>query len=169
MSFKEIKPEELKENPFTMIGKDWLLITAGTKECCNTMTASWGGLGVMWGKPSATVYIRQSRYTKEFVDKEEYFTISVMEESYREALKLCGTVSGRECDKMKEVGISAFEMEKSVGISEARIVMLCKKQYCQFMGPEGFTQQENDEKWYGDKDYHTMYIASVEKVFIKEA
>ena len=104
MSFKEIKPEELKENPFTMIGKDWLLITAGTKECCNTMTASWGGLGVMWGKPSATVYIRQSRYTKEFVDKEEYFTISVMEESYREALKLCGTVSGRECDKMKEAG-----------------------------------------------------------------
>lgn len=50
MSFKEIKPEELKENPFTMIGKDWLLITAGTKEHCNTMTASWGGLGVMWGK-----------------------------------------------------------------------------------------------------------------------
>lgn len=86
-----------------------------------------------------------------------------MEESYRDALKLCGTVSGRECDKMKEAGISVFDMEKSAGIAEARIVMLCRKQYHQFMGPEGFDRKENDEKWYGDNNYHTMYIASVEK------
>ena len=89
MPFKRVKPEELSVNPFTVIGKDWFLITAGTEKECNTMTASWGGLGVIWGKPSATAYIRQSRYTKEFVDREELFTLSVFDESFRPALNLC--------------------------------------------------------------------------------
>ena len=109
MSFKRIAPEELSVNPFSMIGKEWMLITAGTVSDCNTMTASWGGLGVIWGKPSATVYIRQSRYTKEFVDREERFTISVFDEAYRPALNLCGKVSGRDCDKIKEAGLTPVD------------------------------------------------------------
>ena len=68
MGFKEVKAEELTMNPFTKIGKEWLLITAGNEEKCNTMTASWGAMGVMWGKNAVTVYIRPQRYTKEFVD-----------------------------------------------------------------------------------------------------
>ena len=67
MSFREVKAEELTMNPFTKIGKEWLLITAGNEEKCNTMTASWGAMGVMWGKNAVTVYIRPQRYTKEFV------------------------------------------------------------------------------------------------------
>ena len=74
MGFKEVKAEELTMNPFTKIGKEWLLITAGNEEKCNTMTASWGAMGVMWGKNTVTVYIRPQRYTKEFVDREERFT-----------------------------------------------------------------------------------------------
>ena len=95
MSFREVKPEELTMNPFTKIGKEWLLITAGNEEKCNTMTASWGAMGVMWGKNAVTVYIRPQRYTKEFVDREETFTISVLGEDYRKALNYCGTVSGK--------------------------------------------------------------------------
>ena len=167
MSFREIKPEELKENVFKTIGKDWMLITAGSKENCNTMTASWGAMGIMWGKPSVTCYIRQSRYTKEFVDREDYFTISVFDEKYRKALNLLGTVSGRDRDKIKESGLTVCEAGESVAFEEARLVIVCKKEYAQYMAPENFVNKSNDERWYADKDYHTMYIGSVEKVFIR--
>ena len=86
MSFTEIKAEELKDNPFDLIGKQWMLITAGNEEKCNTMTASWGAMGVMWGKNAVTVYIRPQRYTKEFVDAEDMYTLSFFKEEYRKAL-----------------------------------------------------------------------------------
>lgn len=168
MSFREIKPEEIKDNPFKLIGKDWMLVTAGNKDNCNTMTASWGAVGIMWGKPSITCYVRQSRYTKEFLDREDYFTISVFGEEYRKALSLCGSVSGRDKDKIKEACLTVCETGESVAFEEARLIIVCKKEYAQYMGPENFTNRENDERWYGDKDYHTMYIGSVEKVLVKE-
>lgn len=168
MSFKEIKPEEIKDNPFKLIGKDWMLVTAGKKDSCNTMTASWGAVGIMWGKPSVTCYIRQSRYTKEFLDREDRFTLSVFDEEYRKALSLCGSVSGRDKDKIKEAGLTVCEAGESVAFEEARLIIVCKKEYAQYMGPENFINKENDERWYGDKDYHTMYIGSIEKVLVKE-
>ena len=168
MGWKEIKPEELNVNPFTAIGKEWMLITAGDETHCNTMTASWGGMGVIWGKPSITAYIRQTRYTKEFVDQGEYFTITFFEEAYRKALNLCGTVSGRERDKIKEAGLTPVNVEGTAAFEEAKLIILCKKQYHQFMSPEGFDVKVNDAKWYSDRDYHTMYIGSIEKIYIKE-
>ena len=95
MAFKEIKIEELSFNPFTKIAKEWMLITAGDEEKSNTMTASWGGLGIMWGKNVATAYIRPQRYTKEFVDNSDTFTLSFLSEEYRKALSVCGTISGK--------------------------------------------------------------------------
>lgn len=86
--FSRIDPKELNQNVFSMIGEQWMLVTAGTVERCNTMTASWGGLGVLWGKPVATVYIRPQRYTLEFVEREDCFTLSFFEEEYRKALAL---------------------------------------------------------------------------------
>ena len=120
------------------------------------MTASWGGLGVIWGKPSATAYIRQSRYTKEFVDREELFTLSVFDESFRPALNLCGKVSGRDQDKIREAGLTPMEVDGTTAFEEAKMIFVCRKQYHQYMGPEGFDVKENDEKWYADKNYHTM-------------
>lgn len=168
MGFREVKTEELQMNPFTTIGKDWLLITAGNEAKCNTMTASWGGLGVMWGKPAVTVYIRPQRYTKEFVDREETFTISVLSEKYREALNYCGTVSGKGIDKMKEAGLTAAFFDGTPGIQEADTVFVCRKMYHDDIRPECFDMPENDEKWYPNKDYHTAYIAEVVNVFVKE-
>ena len=89
MSFKEIKAEDLQFNPFTRIGSDWMLITAGDEKKFNTMTASWGGAGVFWGKNVVTCYIRPQRYTKEFVDANDTFTISFFPEGYKKALSLC--------------------------------------------------------------------------------
>lgn len=95
---KKINIAEQSFNPFELIGKDWMLISAGTAEKWNTMTASWGGVGVMWGKPSATCYIRQSRYTKTFVDDSEFFTLTVLKDGCRDALNLLGSKSGRDME-----------------------------------------------------------------------
>ena len=86
MAFKEVDIKSLTFNPFTKIGSEWMLITAGDQSGYNTMTASWGAVGVMWGKPSATCYIRKSRFTKEFVDAGEYFTLTVLKDGHRDAL-----------------------------------------------------------------------------------
>lgn len=168
MSFKEVKAEELELNPFEKIGREWLLITAGDGEKSNTMTASWGAMGVMWGKNAVTVYIRPQRYTKEFVDREELFTISVLPESLRKALNYCGTVSGKGIDKIKEAGLTPYPVEGTVGIQEADLIMVCRKMYHEVIKPECFDVKENDEKWYPERDYHMMYIAEVVKVLVKE-
>lgn len=164
MSFQEIKADELSFCPFHKIGKEWMLITAGNEEKFNTMTASWGGLGVFWGKNTATVYIRPQRYTKEFVDREEIFTISFFKEEYRKALNLCGTVSGRDVDKGKETGLTPFFLDGTAAFQEASLILVCRKLYHDSMPVENFDAKENDAKWYPQKDYHTMYIAEILKV-----
>ena len=91
--FQKVDPKSLSLNPFSAIGDQWMLITAGTPERLNTMTASWGGLGVLWGVPMAACYIRPQRYTKQFVDENGYFTLSFFGEEYRPQLSLCGSKS----------------------------------------------------------------------------
>lgn len=168
MAFKEIAIEELQFNPFTKIGKEWLLITAGNRTKHNTMTASWGGLGIMWGKNIATVYIRPQRYTKEFVDANDTFTLAFFKEEYRKALNICGTKSGKDCDKEAEAGLTPYYIDETTAFEEADLIFVCKKQYHQEMLPECFDEKENDEKWYPKKDYHVMYMAEIEKVLVKE-
>lgn len=167
MAFKEVKIEELQFNSFTKIGKEWLLITAGDEEKHNTMTASWGGVGVLWGKNVVTTYIRPQRYTKEFVDAQDVFTITFFGENYRKALALCGKVSGRDADKIKEAGLTPYFVDGTTAFEEAEMVLVCRKLYADEIKPEKFIATENDERWYPEKDYHTMYIAEITKVLVK--
>ena len=169
MAFREIKAEELQFNPFTKIGKEWMLITAGDEKKHNTMTASWGAMGVMWGKNVVSVYLRPQRYTKEFVDAGELFTLSFYSEEQRSALNICGTKSGRDCDKEKEAGLTPYYTDGTTAFEEADMIFVCRKMYAQPMEPEYFTEDGIDGKWYPDKDYHVMYMASVEKVLVKES
>lgn len=168
MSFREVKPEELQINPFTTIGKDWFLVTAGDEKQYNTMTASWGGMGVLWRKNVVTIYIRPQRYTKEFIDKNERFTLSVLGEEYRHALNICGTKSGRDVDKFKEAGINPYFLEGTTAVEEADMIFVCRKMYHQWMEKECFDDKEADALCYPDKDYHMVYVAEIEKVLIKE-
>ena len=158
---KPVDVHEISENVFSLIGKQWMLITAGTAEHCNTMTASWGGLGVLWGAPAATCYIRPQRYTKEFVDREEYFTLSFFGEEWRKALSLCGSKSGREVDKVKECGFTVKTADCGAPyFEEASLVLVCRKRFAQEMAPN-LMPDDVKEKWYPEKDYHTMYIGEI--------
>ena len=169
MSFREVKAEELTMNPFTKIGKEWLLITAGNEEKCNTMTASWGGVGIMWGKNIATAYIRPQRYTKKFMDETGMYTLSFLSEDYRKALNVCGSVSGKDVeDKWKEAGLHPYAVDGTTAVEEADLIFVCRKLYAQEMKPECFTVDGPDEKWYPGKDYHTMYMGEIVKVLVRE-
>lgn len=168
MAFREAAIESLEFNPFQKISKEWMLITAGDEEKSNTMTASWGGLGIMWGKNVATAYIRPQRYTKEFVDREEVFTLSFLPEEYREVLRVCGSVSGKNVEnKWEDAGLHPYYVDGTTAVEEAEMVFVCRKLYAQDMKPEHFTDTECDGKWYPNHDYHTMYIAEITKVLVK--
>lgn len=165
--FQSINPKDLKDNVFSLIGDKWMLITAGSAERCNTMTASWGGLGVIWGAPAATCYIRPQRYTKEFVDREECFTLSFFGEELRKQLSLCGSKSGRDVDKVKECGFTVQTARCGAPyFEEADLVLVCRKRFAQEMDPDNMAQDVK-EKWYSNQDYHTMYIGEIVEILKK--
>lgn len=168
MSFKEIAPEAMQESVFKVIGTDWLLVTGAAGGKANAMTASWGGMGIMWGKPVAFLVIRPQRYTKEFIDKSKGMTISVFAGDRRKMMGYFGSVSGRDEDKIAKAGLTCLEDEGRVYFEEARMVLICKKLYAQEMQEACFIDNDSREKWYPDKDYHTMYIVEVEKLLVKE-
>lgn len=167
-SFREIKPEEITKSPFELIGKDWMLLSAGNKESFNTMTVSWGGVGVLWNKNVAFTFIRPQRYTLGFVDNEEYFTLSGFGKDFRKELAYCGAKSGRDVDKVKGTGLTPNFDENAPYFDEAKIVLVCKKLYKQDFAPECFIDETLDSANYAAKDYHKMFIGEIVKVLVKE-
>ena len=167
MAFREISVEQLKDNPFTLINKDWMLITAGDAEKHNTMTASWGGVGELWGKYVSTIYIRPQRYTLEFVEREEDYSLCFFGPEYRQALSLCGSKSGRDVDKDAATGLTPCFDQAAPYYEQARLVFLCRKLYRQDMEESAFLDKGLLEKWY-DNDLHRMFIGEIVKVLEKE-
>ena len=167
MAFREISVEQLKDNPFTLINKDWMLITAGDAEKHNTMTASWGGVGELWGKYVSTIYIRPQRYTLEFVEREEYYSLCFFGPEYRQALSLCGSKSGRDVDKDAATGLTPCFDQAAPYYEQARLVFLCRKLYRQDMEKSAFLDKGLLEKWYVN-DLHRMFIGEIVKVLEKE-
>lgn len=169
MSFKEIDIKKLEKNPFAMIGDEWMLVTAEKEGAVNTMTASWGGVGIMWGTTVATVYLRPQRYTKEFVDAGEYFTLSFFGGEQKKAMGHLGSVSGREePDKIEKAGLHIAQIDGQPAFQEASLVLVCKKLYVQEMKQECFVGTEAIEKWYPNKDFHFMYMAEIVKAYAAE-
>ncbi|HEX3077464.1 MAG TPA: flavin reductase family protein [Lachnospiraceae bacterium] len=167
--FKEIKPEELNDNTFKMIGKDWMLITASKGDLVNTMTASWGGLGVIWNRNVAYVFIRPQRYTKEFVDASDTFSLTFYGKEYKEQLSYLGCVSGRDEDKIAKAELTVTRELGTPYFEEAKIVLICKKLFAQPLEESSFLQPGLAEKFYPEKDYHTMYVAEIVKVLVDES
>lgn len=165
--FKNIEPEQITDSVFNLLAKDWMLITAGDKDKFNMMTASWGGFGVLWNKKIAWCVVRPQRYTYEFMESANVFTLSFFEEKYRKALELCGTRSGRDIDKMKAAGLTPlFTDLNGVCFSEARLVLECRKIYFQDIDPKHFLDASIDAN-YPQKDYHRMYLGEITSCRVK--
>ncbi|MDD2496094.1 MAG: flavin reductase family protein [Tissierellia bacterium] len=165
--FKEIKPIELNENTFKIIGKDAMLITAEKDGKINTMTASWGGLGVLWSMEVVFIFVRPQRYTKEFIEANDYFSLSFLGENYKKQLGYLGTVSGRDEDKIANSGLTLNNNENAPYFDESNKVIICKKLYEQDLKEEFFIDKSIIDKSYPDKDFHTVYVGKIEKVLVK--
>lgn len=164
-TFKKISVDEFNVNPFSMIGKESMLITAEKDGKVNSMTASWGGLGVMWRKNVAYIVVRDSRYTKEFLDASDSFSLSFFEHNkYKEVLGYMGSVSGRDEDKIEGAKVNVNHHEGIPYIDEASTVLVCKKMCCQTITSESFTMDDLDETFYKDKDYHNLYIGEIVEI-----
>ena len=142
---------------------------SGSAILTTPMPVSWGAMGFMWGKPSVTVYIRPQRYTKEFVDTRDTFTLSFYPAEKKDALSYLGKVSGRDEDKVKKVGFTPAFTNGNAYFEEAELVLVCRKMSRTPLRPEQFLDETVDGRWYPDKDYHEMYIAEVIDVLVKES
>lgn len=145
---------------FETYDKQWALLTAGSMDKFNTMTISWGGLGTIWGMPVATVYVRTSRYTHDFMDDNEYFTVSFYPEDMKKTLGVLGSKSGREIDKMHMPELTAVEAGKSVSFHEAEVTLVCRKVFKQTLDPQNM-EAKIAEQFYGKDAPHDMYIGEV--------
>ncbi|MBP1758311.1 MAG: hypothetical protein H6Q61_560 [Firmicutes bacterium] len=167
--FHTIKPKELTQNVFSLLDDQWALIAAGTKDHCNAMTASWGGMGVLFHKNVVTIYVRPQRYTYEILEQHAEFTLSFFDPSYRSVLTMFGTKSGREMDKIKESGLTLLMAgEEAPYFGEAELVLSCRKLYQQDLNPEGFVEPFIHE-FYEKQDYHRMYIGEITQALVRSS
>jgi flavin reductase (DIM6/NTAB) family NADH-FMN oxidoreductase RutF len=162
-----INPKELNENIFKLIGDDWMLITAGNRECANTMTASFGGFGILCFKNVAHIYVRPERHTYNFLENNDTFSLSFFNDNYKDKLKYCGKVSGKNEDKIKECGFDLkFTDDETPYFKQAHITIICKKMYAQDLDKNCFCDQEAYDKTYSSGGIHKMYIGEIREIII---
>lgn len=171
MAFAKIDITELKDNFFNRIGDDWMLLTAGPPEHCNTMTISWGQVGVVWSRPVISVYLSQGHLTEEYLQQEERFSVCFFEPgTHKDEMNFLGTQSGRNGDKIAKSGLSLTNVGGVAAFEEAQMVFICHKLYRQHFVKEGFYDEDILEVHYPDDDnYHAMYVGEIEQVYIKKA
>lgn len=169
---KKISVKDLDINFAEKISKEWMLITAGNEaRGYNTMTASWGHIGSLWGNggglPTAVIYIRPQRYTKEFVDREDKFTLSFFPKEMKKQLAYLGSHSGRDEDKVAKVGFTPVFKEDCTWFEEAELVLVCRKLYHAPLLEKGFCDYRLVEENYPQKDFHEMYVGEITEVYEK--
>lgn len=163
-SFQPLDINDITLNPFQQIGKDWFALTASDGSKVNTMTAGWGGFGVMWGKNVVFAVVRDSRYTKEFIDSADTFSLTFFDmnkKSNRSALQYLGAVSGRDEDKINSARLNINYHDGTPFIDEGSSAYICRKMYAGPMPKDFFTDNEIDTKWYSNNDYHNLYIGEI--------
>lgn len=170
LNFTQIDPAQLSDNLIKLIASDWMLVTAGTREKFNTMTANWGGTGYLWRRPVVFVFVRPERYTYEFIENTDGFTLTFFDEKYRDALNLCGAKSGRDIDKVAETGLTPCFTELGYpAFTEARLVMECRKLYANQLTREAFLNSEPLKTHYSTKGgLHKLYIAEIERTWVRQ-
>ena len=167
---RKLDISELSDNFFEAIGKEWMLVTAGTPDHFNTMTASWGGVGWLWNKPVAFIFVRPERYTHEFIEANDYIMLSFLGDENKKIHGICGSKSGRNVDKIKESGLLPMLTENGhVTFEQARLTLECRKLYKDSLKADNFLDKEPIAKWYGGSHggFHDMYIAEIENIWVR--
>lgn len=169
-NFTPIALTALRDNPFQLIGRDWMLITAGTPEAFNTMTASWGGLGHLWNRDVTFCFVRPQRHTYGFMERTSHYTLSFFAETHRAALEYCGSHSGRDVDKVAATGLTPICDETgAVYFAQARLVLVCRKLYGGDIVREAFTDPAVPADVYPKGDFHRMYVGEIVHCLLREA
>lgn len=167
-SFREISPKEITDNPFKLIGDEWMLITAENAQKANMMTASWGGFGIMWNKPVAYIVVRPQRFTKTLIDASETLSLCFFDKKYRKELSYSGKASGRNEDKIAHTGFHVAHMANTPYFEESRMVILGKKLLAEAYTPESFIDKSLIFENYATGDFHTLYVLEIQKVLVKD-
>ena len=168
MAFRKIDPREVTDNFIRLIGTDWMLLSAGEKDCCNTMTASWGMAGVLWSRPVTEVFVRPQRHTYGFMEKYGLYTCSFFDSSMRPALAYCGSHSGRDGDKIAAAGLTPVFDEGTVYFEEARLVLVCRRLYSQKIDRKCFCDDSIELEHYPERDFHKAYVGEIVACLVKE-
>lgn len=164
--YKQVQADKIPGNIIKLLS-DWMLITSGTAEDLNVMTASWGGLGTFWEKPVAFCFLNPARYSVQTMDKGDVYTLSFYTEVYKDALKYCGTTSGRTTDKIKGSGLTPIKLPSgATAFSEAWMILECKKIVAQPISPDAVVVKPADGDW-SKNGYHKMYIGEILNVWVK--
>lgn len=174
--FKELPIDQLQLNPFTAFGTDWMALAAGNEvDGCNAMTIAWGHFGSLWERkshanrlPTAICYVRPSRYTKEFMDKEKLFTLCAFAPEQKKVLGILGSRSGRDGDKIAAAGLTTMCVDGTVAFAEAKMVYVCRKLYHAPLLESGFADKELVDFNYPKRDFHEMYVGEVIKVLVND-
>lgn len=155
-------------NPFELVGHDWLLINTFNENKVNSMTASWGGFGVLWNKKVLYLFIRPQRYTYKLIENNQYFSVSILDSSYRSTLNYLGTASGYDEDKIKVSGLTiSRDIENVPLINEATTNIVLRKLFCQRLTKDSFVDKEIIKSSYPEEDFHYMYVGEVVKIYAK--
>jgi flavin reductase (DIM6/NTAB) family NADH-FMN oxidoreductase RutF len=165
--FIEQSPEQWQQSVFKRVGTDWMLVGAKNGDGANMMTASWGGMGILWGRPVAFVFLRPQRFTRELVDAAGTFSLTFYDEKYREQLNLCGSKSGRDVDKVQACGFDIVYEGETPYFAQANTAIICRKLYRQPLLSACFTDSRVDEAMYPQKDYHILYVGEVSKLLVR--
>ncbi len=155
--------EGFNVDAFKAFSDSWALVTAGTEGDFNTMTIGWGGLGTLWSRPAATVYVKKNRYTHGFMEKNDYFTVSFFPPAYKKALGYLGSHSGRDGDKVAASGLTPVYLDKAVTFAEASVTLLCRKMYTHTMDVAA-VPADVAEAYYATEPPHTMFVGEVIEV-----
>jgi flavin reductase (DIM6/NTAB) family NADH-FMN oxidoreductase RutF len=171
--FKQISPEEIGDNVFTLVGKVFPVITAGKEDHYNSMTASGGGFGMLFKKPTTWCLLKANRYTLEMIQKEQTYTMSYFPNEYKEQVLFLGSKSGRDSEKMKEVELTCVQTPSGdMSFKEARLIIECKLTQITTPNPNDFyTQQAKDyinEAYKEESDYRKYVFGEITHVWVKK-
>lgn len=166
--FQPVELDDILEGAFRFGGDTWALLTAKKEDKVNSMTVAWGGILYVWNKTCAVVFVRESRYTKEFIDASKRFSLSFLNKAeYKDVKNYMGTVSGRDEDKIEKAGLTVNYHDDIPFIDEADNVIVCKVLYKQLMKEECCVNGRIIADHYRDGDYHYVYIAEIKQVMIR--